>query len=364
MKKRNLKVNILVPSLAQKGPVIVARNLAIGLSELGVDITFFYLQEKNENLLIFPEKIKTKKLTFSTLKQLLQSDIIHSHSLLPDLISSFLFIRYNKKIQFITTIHNRLFSDLNYEYTKVKATVIKLLWLVMWKFKHRYVTLTKSAQDEYCIRIPFIKNKITYCYNGIDLSLASIPSGLDKLFINEIKEKKRKGNKIIGTCAVLTERKGIDFVINSMKFIDNNTILIIVGDGPYKNKLVDLTIKYGLTNRVLFYKSTSVPLEYMRLFDVFVMPSLSEGFGLTVIEAVSCNCNIVLSNIDTFIELFSDIDFISIVNVKDIKVFANEIERQLGISKEINCQSRCDLVKKFSYQAMSERYLSIYLNKN
>ncbi len=69
--------------------------------------------------------------------------------------------------------------------------------------------------------------------------------------------------------------------------------LVILGDGPEKEKLVNLANQMGLSNNIAFLGFKSNPFKYMKQSSVFVLSSLQEGFGNVIIEAMACGVPVV-----------------------------------------------------------------------
>jgi len=110
--------------------------------------------------------------------------------------------------------------------------------------------------------------------------------------------------RVLLTCGRLVERKGHDKVLEALvRVLEEapNTVYLIVGDGPYRDSLKEITRKYGLNDFVRFVglvDDCQLP-DYYNLCDLFVMPNRVvgsrgtatysvEGFGMVFIEAAAC----------------------------------------------------------------------------
>ena len=132
---------------------------------------------------------------------------------------------------------------------------------------------------------------------------------ISPLIINKMaKEKvveieKQKDEIIICTVARLTAAKGIDIAIECCKRIIDKGLKIrwiVIGDGEERSKLEKLIINYGLQDIFLLLGSKSNPYKYMRICDIYVQPSIWEGFGITVSEAKVLCKPILVNNIPEF----------------------------------------------------------------
>ncbi len=75
--------------------------------------------------------------------------------------------------------------------------------------------------------------------------------------------------------------------------------LMILGDGPEKEKLTHLAFQMGLSKDVAFLGFQENPFKYMKKASVFVLSSLQEGFGNVIIEAMACGAPVISTNCPT-----------------------------------------------------------------
>lgn len=91
--------------------------------------------------------------------------------------------------------------------------------------------------------------------------------------------------------------KGFQFAIEALKRIENiNVKLLLVGDGPYSATLKTRAQQLGLEDRILFCGRTDRPELYFKACDLFLMTSLNEAFGQTILEAVFAGKPIIAFN--------------------------------------------------------------------
>ncbi|MBU0666488.1 MAG: glycosyltransferase family 4 protein [Nanoarchaeota archaeon] len=100
-------------------------------------------------------------------------------------------------------------------------------------------------------------------------------------------------------CGRLMPHKGVDYLLKSVRLLKEKFPKIkclIIGNGPEQKKLYHLAKKLAIEENVLFKnflpKSTDV-YSYMKASKIFVFPSILEGFGIVVIEAMACGLPIV-----------------------------------------------------------------------
>jgi len=138
-----------------------------------------------------------------------------------------------------------------------------------------------------------------------------IPNGLDLAEYSRLPKKDEfknkypalRGKKIILFLGRISPKKGLDILIDSFRKLNKireNVFLVIVGpdNENYKEDLIKIIKSYGLQNKIIFtgfldgYDKLSVLVDS----DVFVLPSYSENFGMSVIEAMACRVPVVISN--------------------------------------------------------------------
>lgn len=345
-----MKIAIILPSLKNAAPVLVGLNLASGLIHFGHNVTIFYFDEKVE--LRLPDGCKAERISFFRKIDLNDFDIVHSHMMRPDF---FVFIHgaYFKKVKCVATLHNYVEEELYHYYNKFISLVFSFLWNLAWTRQNKLVVLSKHALDYYN---GFSFNKeISYAYNGVAVNIDY--SSLDDQIKNEIKSLKNKGLFIIGTYCNITKRKGLDQLLRLAK-INSKIAVVIIGHGPEKDTLIKLAEELNVLDRCLFYPFLANAHQYNILFDVYSMPSRSEGFGLALVEAALHKKNILCSNIDIFREIFSEKE-VTYFDVDDIDSLNNAISEMInGIDKSTFSYLRA--INDYSICSMTQRYIKIY----
>ena len=196
-------------------------------------------------------------------------------------------------------------------------------------------------------------DKLEVIHSAIDISLYAV-------------RKKRTGDKInIGLIGALTEQKGHAIFFEALKILDakfSNFTALIVGDGHLKSKLEFMVKEIGLSEKVKFlgYKDSR---EILPDLDILVVPSVSgEGSSAVIKEAWATAVPVIVSDLASNLELVTD-GINGLVFPKcDPQSFARCIEKLINnqeLVKKIT-KNGCQEVKKYSVQAMGERYLRIY----
>lgn len=346
-----MKIAILVPSLRKTAPVNIAISIYNYIKN-NYDVTLFYLDELkilDNKINNIPEAILLTKKNYKILKNF---NIVHSHGLRPDLIT-FLYAKKNSRV---TTLHSMIIKDLRSRYG-IKGFCISYLWLFILIFFNKKVSISNSVKEHLLKK----KIKTQVIYNGIEFNTQARDIETDKKYL-EIKhyvDSVRKGRIIVGTISHIERIKGIEQLIELAKK-NKNIFLVIIGDGTYKSKIEQLVSLYNLDDRVFFagYIDNNAKY-YSKLFDVYVQPSINEGFGLSVIEAICNEIPVVCSNIEVFTELFNKKQ-ISFFQLNDINSLNNAV--QIAKNKDIiDLKYIANNIKnRFSITNMSENYITLY----
>ncbi|MCP4400617.1 MAG: glycosyltransferase family 4 protein [bacterium] len=102
-------------------------------------------------------------------------------------------------------------------------------------------------------------------------------------------------DQLLVTVGRLVRWKGIDSLIRALAQFDSSVKLLIVGDGPEKNKLTELTRAFNLTRRVKFLGKSgrNQVLDYIHASDLFVLNTGYEGFSHVLLEAMMVGCPVL-----------------------------------------------------------------------
>jgi glycosyltransferase involved in cell wall biosynthesis len=176
---------------------------------------------------------------------------------------------------------------------------------------------------------------------------------------------------VIGTLGRLTYQKNHKFLIRLFEELakrNTHYVLFIGGEGEERSNLEKQIQKLNLQNRVFLPGTVSnVPELLCQLFDVFVLPSRFEGFGIVLIESIAAGLNIVCSDIITLDLQKYLSDKMTLLNLQDsMSTWCDAIET--GITKRISPKEGTDLVRAtpFTIDNSMDALLSTYqyyLNK-
>lgn len=178
----------------------------------------------------------------------------------------------------------------------------------------------------------------------------------------ELKEK-FKDKKIVLYVGRLISGKGIIDLVQSIPKIDyNNFVLLVVGDGPEEKSLKEFTQKEKIENKVIFLgaKPFNEVLRIMKISDIFVNPSYNEGLPTTVLEAGSCGCGIVATDVGGTREIITHEKSGVLIEPKNINTMAKSIERLLKNEderKNFSESAKQEVFEKFNWEKSVGSYI-------
>lgn len=188
-----------------------------------------------------------------------------------------------------------------------------------------------------------------------------------ELFGNEARPERRDGPVL--SVGALYPVKGFDSLIRAMKRVTRarpEATLHLAGEGPLKDSLQEEAVRVGIAKSLRFLGSIS-PQELQKEYEqarVFVLPSLSEGLGRVVWEAMASGLPVVASNVGGIPELVENGKTGFLVPPGDEEAFAKRILwlfENPAEAREMGARGRRAAKKLYSTQGYVEGYRALFL---
>lgn len=180
----------------------------------------------------------------------------------------------------------------------------------------------------------------------------------------EFKPKKKKSNEKIKllTVSYLKYIKGTDILLRTFKEVENkrnNVELIIAGDGATK-QYYEMSKKLKIKNvKFLGWTQKREIIDLYQNADIFVLTSRKEGFGITILEAMSCALPVVATNVGGIPEILDKRILCNLdpdeIAEKLLDLIDNKRRRRI-----IGIKNREIVQKKFNYENMTDKYINLY----
>ncbi len=160
---------------------------------------------------------------------------------------------------------------------------------------NRIVVVAKAVKEMVCQVEGVPESKITVIYNGIELPSVGSPS-------MELREQLgiKEQDKVIVHVANLKPIKGHAFLVQAMKKVVKeipHVKVLLIGHDELNGALQDLSKDLGLRNNILFLGKRRDVTDLLRLADICVLPSLSEGMSNAILEYMACGKPAVVTDV-------------------------------------------------------------------
>lgn len=316
--------------------------------------------ERAADLLSFPNVhfVETTKGNFSRqLKmgkdaQQQNADIFHG-------LSGELPLKWDKKpIKKIVTIHDLIFVRYPQYYSFFDRKIH------FWKFKKaadsadKIIAISEQTKRDIIQFLNIPESKIEVIYQGCHKAFKEQQS---EDFIQQTKEKFNLPEHFVLNVGTIEERKNLLNVVKALK--DTDIPLVVVGK---KTKYFRKVERFVRENKMKVYFLEGVSMDELaviyKLADIFIYPSLFEGFGIPVIEALFSKTVVITSNTSCLPEAGGpDSVYIDPKNPLDIQakikfLWQNESERKRRAEKGF------EFVQKFNDQSIAKELIKIYEN--
>ncbi|GEA77159.1 glycosyl transferase [Latilactobacillus sakei] len=271
-------------------------------------------------------------------------DIIHSHGIIPDILSS----RVKTSVRKVTTLHNNMFEDYVQTYGKVKAKIFIKMHIDALKKMDCRVGCSKSV---YQVMREYLKNVI-FIRNGIKPKIAKHTVTRKELDIPE-------DAVVFVFSGGLSFRKNVQFLTqNFVQYHNKDEYLLLLGDGPEREaceQMVDDHVK------LLGFQDD--PAAYYNISNIYASASRSEGFSISVLEALSCGLGLFLSDIPSHREVVGMGEDLYLGENFSIQNDGRSFNTAMGeLRKNFNRVDK-EAIKDFQLKKLSDKAMTVKYDK-
>lgn len=222
----------------------------------------------------------------------------------------------------------------------------------------RFVPKVTICNSKYVLgtiakQFKFPKNKLVVVYNPVEkrLSGKSLIVGISidakSLVIGHVGGFIKQRDQIILIDAIsCLRKKGID------------AILILIGDGPEKNNLEKKCEELGVNQYVNFVGYTNDIGDWLDLFDIYINPTLDEGFGIAVVEAMLSDIPVIAANAGAHKEIIED-------NINGLLFSPSDLESLIEkIMILYNDPESCKKITSHAHEIAEKKYSPLLYSNN
>ncbi len=196
-------------------------------------------------------------------------------------------------------------------------------------------------------------------YSNLGYDVHYIPNAID---IGELPlDVKQKYEKQIIFVGRLSKEKGVNSLIELAKILPKEIHLIIVGSGPFENKIKNIAEKYS-NIKFLGYLPKNKVIPLLRGSLALIQPSLAEGISTTVLEAMACQIPIIGTNVGGNKELIINNENGFLISPNSIEELNEKIillSNNVDLVEKFGNKS-LELVKKFEWSTVGKKYVKLY----
>lgn len=354
-----IRIAYVINFIVKGGPSAVVLNMIHNLERSKFEpilITLFegnspeIIDRERKNGLTIIECHNKSRLHFilhglATYKQLLKThhiDIVHGHGFVPDVMNA----RLRHEIKTISTLHNIMFEDYAFNYGKWKGKIYCRIHL--WALHHmdKSVCCSKSVYDvmkEYVPRCTYIENGIEDFIYSQQVTRAELGIPSDAI--------------VFLYAGYLIPGKRVCYLIDEfVKSHGKNEYLLILGTGPEESKCKELA-----DDHVIFVGFQKNPYQYMAISDIYTSASASEGFSISVLEALHCGLGLFLSDIPSHREVVEGAGKLYLGEYFSLQDFAPKYRKLISHYQDIYPEKIKEYQKKnLSATAMVVAYEKVY----
>jgi glycosyltransferase involved in cell wall biosynthesis len=218
----------------------------------------------------------------------------------------------------------------------------------------RVIAISQQVKEHLLADFKLDEDKISVIHNGIDTKNFGDFSPRDNLR----RQLCPQADFVVGIIARLSDVKGHTYLIRSMQEVIKsfpNAKLMIIGQGKTKDALIKETRDLGLKESIVFIPEAKNTKDYLAAMDIFVMPSLQEGLGLALMEAMAQGVAVVGSAVGGIKTLIQDKLNGLLVAPADSAALAQAIIsllRDSALRRALGVQAREFIIANFSKEEM------------
>jgi glycosyltransferase involved in cell wall biosynthesis len=278
-----------------------------------------------------------------------EPDIIHAHMPPAELVARLALLGM-KKTRFFISKHN----------DEPFAPVIKNLALANWTAKRatRIICISEAVK-KYMLQwlLPESHFKLCRVYYGIDpRPFSDAEPAVDLLSDNLF---------TIGTISRLVPQKSLETLIDGFRIFHSafpDSRLVIVGTGEEREKLISYSKELGIENAIIWTGQRMDIASLLKVFDVFALSSIYEGFGLVLLESMAAGTPIVASNVSAIPEVLGNGETGILFPARDAKMMAEAFIklRDPDIRIKLSEAGKNRVREVFSLISMVDQTLELY----
>ncbi len=238
------------------------------------------------------------------------------------------------------------------QYNAFVKTVLFFLETIAYKLADAVVFLSPQEREQFEKKMGFLPKRVALIPTGVDAARFERAGG------GRARKQLGLRGKTIVFVGRLIQVKGLEYLIKALPRVRGNAQLVVLGDGPLRGELERLARELGVANRIFFVKRGDVA-EFLKASDVFVLPSVSEGLPIALLEAMAARRACVVTDIG--LPVRNGIDAL-VVQPKNPVALARALNKVLGnarLRKRLGENAFARVKKEFNWGKTVDAYLKL-----
>lgn len=262
------------------------------------------------------------------------------------------------KKKMIMTIHDLNHIRFPQFYTPFHKYYYKFIVKNSAKKSKKILTVSKFAKNELLEWLECSDEKITVTYNGIDKSFRK---EFNNKKLHKVSEKYKLPKEFLLYIGNQKPHKNVITLIKALSLIEDKEMPLVI-NGKLSDECLKQAQELGIEKRIKsigFVDDKDLACIYS-LAKIFVFPSLYEGFGLPPLEAIACECPVIVSNAASLPEVVEDGAIIfDTLNEKELSGKIDSIINK-SIDLDILIEKGLEVTRKYKWKECSDKTLEVY----
>lgn len=211
-------------------------------------------------------------------------------------------------------------------------------------------------------RIP--ADKITVIHNSVDHQSFDLAPSAEETSYQYLKLMKEQGYRVVMNVGRLTIQKGLDYLLAAAAQVVRyapKTLFVFVGSGEQRDELIMKAAEQGIADRVFFagFQRGKRWRDAYKIADLFVMPSVSEPFGLTPLEAIGYGTPVLLSKQSGVSEVLKNVLTVDFWDTDKMAEYITAVVRSDALRGELYTNARREL-SNLSWHKQVPHFIELY----
>ncbi|MDO5416767.1 MAG: glycosyltransferase family 4 protein [Lachnospiraceae bacterium] len=312
-----------------------------------------------------PIGVADLKATMSVRKLIKQykPDIVYAHSSKAGVIARVADIGIDN-----VCVYNPHGWAFNMKCSKKKQMLYAIIERIAAALCKKIVCISEAEKKSALVRKICREDKLQVIFNGVDIEAYEKrkKNGLNKLTREVLGISKEAF--VVGMVGRISEQKAPDVFIRAAKLIKqqiHNSYFIIVGNGEQKKSIEKYARENNLSNSLLITGWVEHPIDYVELFDIAMLLSRWEGFGLVLPEYMMAGKPIVATKVDAIPDIIKNQVNGLLVETDDVEAVCKsviELHENNNLREQLVVNGKEDVHKKFDVTRVSHEHNILFLN--